>query len=66
MIVLMCSTKRDICQIPLSIEVQKKQDDDWRLNKLQQQQQFFMHPQQQIKVPNQRQMTASPATILVR
>jgi hypothetical protein len=25
-----------------------------------------MHPQQQIKVPNQRQMTASPATILVR
>jgi uncharacterized membrane protein (DUF106 family) len=56
---------KGICQVPLS-EVQKKQDDDWRLNKLQQQQQFFMHPQQQIKVPNQRQMTASPATILVR
>jgi uncharacterized membrane protein (DUF106 family) len=61
----MCNNK-GICQVPLSIEVQKKQDDDWRLNKLQQQQQFFMHPQQQIKVPNQRQMTASPATILVR
>jgi uncharacterized membrane protein (DUF106 family) len=60
----MCNNK-GICQVPLS-EVQKKQDDDWRLNKLQQQQQFFMHPQQQIKVPNQRQMTASPATILVR
>ncbi len=64
MIILMCNNK-GICQVPLS-EVQKKQDDDWRLNKLQQQQQFFMHPQQQIKVPNQRQMTASPATILVR
>jgi hypothetical protein len=39
---------------------------DWRLNKLQQQQQFFMQPQQQIKVPNQRQTTAIPATMLVK